>query len=58
MIDFLLLNYLVEKKTSSLLPTYLQLKHGGHPFLKKQQQNFLKTMMEPLLETLLMLIEF
>jgi hypothetical protein len=36
-------------------PKLLLLVHGGQSFLKKQEQNFLLTMMDSLLETLLLL---
>jgi len=45
----------MTKKISYLLPKLLLLAHGGMSFLKKQQQNFLLTMMDSMLETLLLL---
>lgn len=59
MIDFLPSNYLQTIfQINYLVPLLLHKVHGGQSFLKKQQQNFLRTMMESLVETLLMLLEF
>jgi hypothetical protein len=46
---------LEDKQISYLLLKLLLLAHGGLSFLKKQEQNFLLTIMDSLLETLLLL---
>lgn len=59
MIDFLPSNYMQAIfQMNYLVPLLLHKVHGGQSFLKKQQQNFLRTMMESLVEILLMLLEF
>jgi hypothetical protein len=56
MIDFLPSNYgMVKIKINYLVPKLLHKVHGGQSFLKKRLQNFSRTMMESLVETLLML---